>query len=264
MFIKTIDLSTYSSIRIGQPEEVLILEKGDTIPADRYLIGGANNLLVSPAPPPLMMLGKDFATIGHDDELVEIGAAMPTGRIVSYAKKHNLAGFEFCAKLPGTLGGMLAMNAGVKEHEIFNHLHSVQIDGAWVPKERIEHGYRFARLGGVATAARFLRREGFSAELLAALATLRANQPSDPSAGSAFKNPLGDAAGRLIEAAGLKGYREGGMAWSEVHANFLVNKGGGTYEEAIHLLTLAKEKVHEAFGITLEEEIKILDTRHRP
>ncbi|MEN8727044.1 MAG: UDP-N-acetylmuramate dehydrogenase, partial [Sulfurovum sp.] len=122
MFFKTIDFSKYSSIKVGQPTEVLMIEEGDSIPADRYLIGGANNLLVSPAPPPLMMLSKDFATISQEVNILTIGAAMPTGRIVSYAKKHDISGFEFCSKLPGTLGGMLALNAGVKEYEIFNIL----------------------------------------------------------------------------------------------------------------------------------------------
>lgn len=264
MYTKTIDFSTYSSIRIGQPEEVLIIEKGDKIPNDRYLVGGANNLLVSPAPPPLMMLGKDFAYIAERDGLLEIGAAMPTGRIVSYAKKHDIAGWEFAAKLPGTLGGMLAMNAGVKEYEVFDILHSVQINGRWLPKKEIEYGYRYAKLSGITTAARFQIRLGYNEELDSKLKALRSNQPADPSAGSAFKNPPGDAAGRLIEAVGLKGYTRGGMAWSEIHANFLVNKRGGTYEEAIHLLNLAKEKVKEKFNITLEEEIRILDTnRHQ-
>jgi len=258
LFFKTIDFSTYSSIRIGQPEEVLMIEQGDTMPKDRILIGGANNLLVSPTPPPLMMLSKDFATIKEKEGMLEIGAAMPTGRIVSYAKKHDIAGFEFCAKLPGTLGGMLAMNAGVKSYEVFDILHSIEIDGKWIGKEHISHGYRFADLEGIATAARFEIHRGYSQALNEELRALRANQPSDPSAGSAFKNPEGDAAGRLIDVVGLKGYRKGDMAWSDVHANFLVNLGKGNYEDAIALITLAKEKVLAEFGIVLEEEIKIL------
>jgi len=258
MYVKTIDFSKYSSIKVGQPEEVLVLERGDPIPTDRYLIGGANNLLVSPTPPPLMMLGKDFAYIREENGLLEIGAAMPTGRIVSYAKKHDIGGFEFCTKLPGTLGGMLAMNAGVKEYEIFNILHSVNVNGKWIRKEEIDHGYRFAKLGGIATAARFIPQQGYSKTLEHTLRTLRTNQPTDPSAGSAFKNPPGDSAGRLIEAAGLKGYQKGDMAWSEVHANFLVNLGNGTYEDATLLLTLAKKSVFEKFGVVLKEEIKLL------
>jgi UDP-N-acetylmuramate dehydrogenase len=258
LFYKSIDFSTYSSIHIGQPTEVLMIEQGDEMPRDRHLIGGANNLLVSPTPPPMMMLSKDFAYIKERDGLLEIGAAMPTGRIVSYAKKHDIAGFEFSAKLPGTLGGMLAMNAGVKEYEVFNILHSIEINGVWIPKEDIEHGYRYAKLGGIATAARFEISKGYSEELNSELKALRANQPSDPSAGSAFKNPPGDAAGRLIEAVGLKGHAKGSMAWSEIHANFLVNKGGGAYNEAIYLIELAQKRVAERFEIELELEIKVL------
>ena len=258
MFFKTIDFSKYSSIKVGQPTQVLMLEEGDTLPADRYLIGGANNLLVSPTPPPLMMLSKDFATITQEEKMLTIGAAMPTGRIVSYAKKHDIAGFEFCSKLPGTLGGMLAMNAGVKEYEIFNILHSIKINGQWVLAQDIEHGYRFAKLGGIATYARFEIHHGFNQELLDDLLNLRSNQPHEPSAGSAFKNPEDDYAGRLIEAVGLKGVRKGQMQWSNVHANFLVNLGGGTFEEAKSLIDLAKSEVLKMFDIALIEEIKIL------
>ncbi len=258
MFFKTIDFSTYSSIKIGQPAEVFMIEKEDTIPADRYLIGGANNLLVSPAPPALMMLSKEFAYIEKKEGFLEIGAAMPTGRIVSYMKKHDIGGFEFCAKLPGTLGGMLAMNAGVKHYEIFNILHSIKIEGHWVPKGSIPHGYRYAELGGIATAARFRIQKGFSPSLLRELLAMRNNQPHEPSAGSAFKNPPDDYAGRLIEAVGLKGRQKGAMQWSTVHANFLVNLGGGNYQDALYLLDLAKEKVKAQFGIVLQEEIKLL------
>lgn len=258
MFFKTIDFSKYSSIKVGQPTQVLMVEEDDTIPTDRYLIGGANNLLVSPTPPPLMMLSKDFATIAQEENMLTIGAAMPTGRIVSYAKKHDISGFEFCSKLPGTLGGMLAMNAGVKEYEIFNILHSIKINGEWVLTEDIEHGYRFANLGGIATHARFEIHHGFNQELLDDLLNLRSNQPHEPSAGSAFKNPEGDYAGRMIEAVGLKGVRKGQMQWSTVHANFLVNLGGGTYEEAKSLIDLAKNEVLKIFDVSLIEEIKIL------
>jgi UDP-N-acetylmuramate dehydrogenase len=258
MFFKTIDFSKYSSIKVGQPTEILMIEEGDTIPTDRYLIGGANNLLVSPTPPPLMMLSKDFATITQEDNMLTIGAAMPTGRIVSYAKKHDISGFEFCSKLPGTLGGMLAMNAGVKEYEIFNILHSIKINGEWILAQEIEHGYRFAKLDGIATHARFEIHSGFNQKLLDDLLNLRSNQPHEPSAGSAFKNPEGDYAGRLIEAVGLKGVRNGQMQWSTVHANFLVNLGGGTYEEAKSLIDLAKSEVLTMFDIALIEEIKIL------
>ncbi|MEA2047627.1 MAG: UDP-N-acetylmuramate dehydrogenase [Campylobacterota bacterium] len=258
MFFKIIDFSKYSSIKVGQPTEVLMIEHGDKIPSNRYLIGGANNLLISPNPPPLMMLSKEFATIEQNGEILLIGAATPTGRILSYAKKHNISGFEFCSKLPGTLGGMLAMNAGVKTYEIFNILHSLKINDRWIPAEEIEHGYRFAKLNGVVTDAKFQIKRGFDQALLNTLQSLRTNQPHEASAGSAFKNPIGDYAGRLIESVGLKGERRGDMQWSTIHANFLVNLGNGSFEDAKYLIDLAKEKIYAEFGIILKEEIKLL------
>lgn len=235
-----------------------MLEREDSIPTDRVIIGHANNLLVSPAPPALMMLSKDFSFIELDDEVLTIGCATPTGKILSFAKKNDLAGFEFVSKLPGSLGGMVAMNAGVKSYEVFNILEAVKINGEWIPKEQIEHGYRFAKLGGVATEVRFKVKKGFDKELLDELINLRSNQPKTASAGSAFKNPEGDYAGRLIEAVGLKGMSKGAMQWSEVHANFLVNHGDGTFEEVKELIDLAKERVFDKFGVKLVEEVKVL------
>ena len=110
----------------------------------------------------------------------------------------------------------------------------------------------------LATKVRLNLEYGFSQKLKDELIKLRANQPKEPSAGSAFKNPKGDYAGRLIEAVGLKGYQIGGMAWSNVHSNFLVNLGDGTFDEAIELIELAKKRVYQKFGIVLEEEVQII------
>lgn len=264
MQIKTIDFSKYSSIKVGSIVDVMVIEKGDSIPNDAIIIGGANNLLVSPTPPPLMMLGKDFDYIHTENDEVVIGGATKSGRIFSFAKKHNLAGFEFMGKLPGTLGGLVAMNAGLKEYEIFDILNSVEIRRVGEthqvfesPKE-IEHGYRFAKIDGVVIEARFRLQKGFDASLVESFTAMRANQPPQPSAGSAFKNPDGDYAGRLIEAVGLKGRRVGDMAFSEIHANFLVNLGNGSFEDALYLIKLAKKRVLEEFGVALQEEILIL------
>jgi UDP-N-acetylmuramate dehydrogenase len=258
MFFKSIDFSKFSSIKIGQPIKVLMLERDDTIPNDRVIIGHANNLLISPTPPPLMMLSKDFSFIELDDDILTIGCATPTGKIVSFAKKSNISGFEFISKLPGSLGGIIAMNAGVKSYEIFNILDSVKIDGIWIKKDNIEHRYRFAKLDGVATEARFRVKDGFNQTLLDELKSLRANQPKIASAGSVFKNPKGDYGGRLIDAVGLKGVRKGAMQWSEIHANFLVNHGGGTFEDAKYLIDLAQKRVFDEFGIEMEVEVRIL------
>ncbi len=260
MKIRRIDFSKYSSIKIGPVADVAILERGERPPPGRFLVGGANNLLISPSPPPLVMLGRDFDYIKIVEEGLVVGAATPTGRILSFCKRHDIGGFEYVAKLPGTLGGMLAMNAGVKEYETYNNLLWITTDAGRLPKDRIPHGYRFAKLPGIAYEAVFSIERGFDAKLAADLLELRKNQPKEPSAGSAFKNPPGDYAGRLIEECGLKGVRLGGMAWSGMHANFLVNLGGGTFKEAIDLIDEAKRRVADAFGIELELELKILDT----
>jgi len=258
MYFKTIDFSKFSSIKVGTAIEVLMLEREDEIPNDRLIIGHANNLLVSPTPPPLMMLSKDFSFMEMEDDVLTVGCATPTGKLLSFAKKNDLAGFEFISKLPGSIGGMLAMNAGVKSYEIFNILDAIKIDGEWVEKKDIEYGYRFAKLNGVATEVQFVVKRGFSKELLDELVNLRSNQPKTASAGSAFKNPVGDYAGRLIEEVGLKGASKGDMQWSELHANFLVNHGKGTFEEAKYLIDLVKERVFEQFKIELKEEVQIL------
>jgi UDP-N-acetylmuramate dehydrogenase len=153
---------------------------------------------------------------------------------------------------------MVAMNAGVKDKEIFNIIKRIKIGSKWIDKEQIDYGYRYAKLGGIATEVELEVKRGFNKILQDELNALRANQPKEPSAGSCFKNPDGDYAGRLIEAVGLKGKRVGNMAFSEVHANFLVNLGGGEFEDAIYLIELAKERIYKEFGVALVEEIKIV------
>jgi UDP-N-acetylmuramate dehydrogenase len=153
---------------------------------------------------------------------------------------------------------MIKMNAGLKEYEIFNYLIAVRTQKGWIPKEEIEYGYRKTSISDVVFEASFELHSGFSSERLEMFAQMRSNQPNDPSAGSCFKNPPGDYAGRLIEAVGLKGLRRGNIAFSEVHANFLVNYGGGTYEDAISLIHEAQQKIFETFGIALQCEVVVL------
>ncbi len=258
MAYKTVDFSTFSSIKVGSISDVFVIEDAHDIPDKHYLIGGANNLLISPKHPPLMMLSKTFDSLHVKDDVLYIGAATPSGKIVSFCKKHDIADFEFLSRLPGTLGGMLKMNAGLKEWEIFNDLIAVRTQNGWIPKAQIMHGYRFADINDVIFEASFTCKRGFSHERLAFFRSMRSNQPHDPSAGSAFKNPPNDYAGRLIEAVGLKGYRIGDMAWSEVHANFLVNLGNGTFEDALALIELAEQRVKTRFNIALEREIIVL------
>ena len=257
--MKTIDFSTYSSIKIGPKVDVKIIDDIQDC-HEFYIIGGANNLLVSPNPPKLAMLGKDFDFIYTKDNVLHIGGATKSGKILSYAKKNNIANFELMQKLPGTLGGMVKMNAGLKKWEIFNHILAVKTEFGWISKKDIEFGYRRTDIKGVIFEATFDIKSGFDFELLKMFKKFRNNQPQLPSAGSCFKNPPDNYAGKLLDDTGLKGYKIGNMAFSETHANFLVNLGGGTFDEAINLINLAKKKVFEKHNISLETEIEILSS----
>ncbi|MCF6172705.1 MAG: UDP-N-acetylmuramate dehydrogenase [Campylobacteraceae bacterium] len=255
--LKTIDFSTYSSIKIGGKIDVKIINKIQDY-SDYTIIGGANNILLSPHPLKLAMLGKNFDFIEKKDDLLHIGGTTPSGKILSYAKKYNLANFELMQKLPGTLGGMVKMNAGLKEWEIFNHLVAIKTQTGWIKKEDIDFGYRFANIKEIIFEAVFEASNDFDFKLLEMFKKLRDNQPNFPSAGSCFKNPKGNFAGKLLDEVGLKGYKIGNMSFSGSHANFLINLGGGTFDDAITLINEAKKRVMKKFNIKLELEIKIL------
>ena len=255
---RRIDFSRYSSIKVGPICDVEVIEGIDPEYEELFLVGKANNLLLSPAPPPLAILGKNFDYIRIEKDELVVGAATPTGKVVSFCRRHDIAGFEFLAKLPGTIGGAVRMNAGVKEYEIKNVLRWIRTHKGKILANDLGLEYRKSSIDSIVYEAGFTLQRGYSEKLRQQLLLLRSNQPKEPSAGSVFKNPLGEYAGRLIEAVGLKGKKIGNMAFSPIHANFLVNLGGGRYEEAIALIKEAKERVLNRYGIVLQEEIIIL------
>jgi UDP-N-acetylmuramate dehydrogenase len=177
---------------------------------------------------------------------------------LTYAKKHNLANFEFFAKLPGNIGGLTKMNAGLKEWEIFNHIDCIKTSYGSFKNEQIDYTYRHTNIEGIIFEVTFNIESGYDKEKQKMFNQMRDNQPNLPSAGSCFKNPKEHAAGYLIEKVGLKGYTIGGMAFSSIHANFLVNMGGGTFDEAMKLIKLAQSKIKESFNINLELEIEVV------
>lgn len=258
MQTREIDFSKYSSLKIGGVLEVKVLQS-PLEEFDGFLIGGANNLLVSPKAKNLYILGKEFEYIKDLGEVIEIGGAMSSGRIYSYFKARNLWGLEFLRGLPGSMGGLVKMNAGMKSYEIAESIHSVLINGKWVDREEIPFTYRRSGIEGVIYAVRVHKKEGFREDLVEVFKQMRSTHPHLPSCGSCFKNPEGDFAGRLLESVGLRGYRVGGVGFSEKHANFLVNYGGGRFEEAKELIALGKKKVQEASGVKLECEVVIIE-----
>ena len=262
MKTKKIDFSKFSSINIGATLEVSLLENPKDFTSEYYLIGSCNNILIGTQAPKLMKLSKCYDYIKIEDNTLKIGGATPSGKISSFCKKHNIANFEFVSHLPGTLGGLVYMNAGLKEYEIFNNLIRIKTTAGYLDKDAINYGYRCTNIKEPILEATFIIEYGFSEEKLELFKKMRSNQPTAPSAGSCFKNPKGDYAGRLIEAVGLKGKRFGGMEFSSKHANFLVNYGDGIFEDAIALITEAKKRVYDKFGIMLECEVVILDKKY--
>jgi len=184
----------------------------------------------------------------------------------------GLGGLEFAAGIPGSVGGWIAMNAGIGEREMADALREVEVvrsDGSALERisgADLQPAYREMRgiaPGDVVVAGVFETSPSTSdavrAEVDRLLARRAATQPLDvPSCGSVFKNPAGDHAGRLVEEAGLKGLCEKGARISEVHANFIANSGGATSADIVHLIERAREAVRDRSGIELETEVRII------
>ena len=210
---------------------------------------------------------------GESGEIyAEAGVASP--KVARFAALHELAGAEFLAGIPGTVGGALAMNAGCFGAETWEIVAIVTtLDRAGAMRERTredyEIDYRHVRLNSEAAseewfvAATFRLKRGSGKESRSKIADLLkrriATQPlADPNAGSVFRNPKGDYAARMIEACGLKGHAIGGAAISDKHANFIVNRGSARAADIEALIVLAEGRVKEKFGIVLEREVRIV------
>lgn len=256
-----IDFAKYSSVRIGKPFEVEVID--EKVEFKGFIIGGANNLLISPKPKTLGILGKKFDFINILEQkaefmILEIGCATKSSAIHRFCKEHNLEGFEFLRKIPGLLGGLLKMNAGLKDENISKNLLSVTLAKNELLREQIAFDYRFCPINEVMFSTKFKLNFGFDSKKDEFLKMARDNQPHGASFGSIFKNPKGDYAGRLIEAVGLKGFVKGGAMISDKHANFLINTKNATFDDAIFLIELAEKRIFNEFGIKLEREVIVI------
>jgi UDP-N-acetylmuramate dehydrogenase len=251
-----IDFSKFSSIKIGPKLKVKIIDEDNY--NGEFLIGKATNTLISPNAKNLGILNDKYKFIEYKNGLLKVGAKVKNRMLYNFCKRNNIGGFEFLAHLPGTIGGSIKMNAGVKNEEISNNLVAVKTLNGWIEKKEIEFDYRFSDINEPIFEAVFEIKRDYNPILDEYLKNLRKNQPKEPSLGSVFKNPEGDFAGRLIETAGLKGEKKGDIQISKVHANFFVNLGNGKFEDMIYLINLTKKRVYENFGTVLKEEIKII------
>ncbi|MBI3949396.1 MAG: UDP-N-acetylmuramate dehydrogenase [Acidobacteria bacterium] len=230
---------------------------------------GANALVSDRGIRGLVVLNRAERILFHPDCLVEADSGTNLAVLAKRAAEQGVGGLEFLIGIPGTVGAAVAGNAGTRERWIETVLEHVRVFGTngqeyelW--KSELDFSYRNSRIKhtGEIVITAWLRgqpEERCRIERnMDALLRQRKNQPPGPSAGSVFKNPPGDFAGRLIEQCGLKGYQIGGAKISEMHANFIVNLGGASAADIKALIDRAKAEVEHRFGVRLEEEIRYL------
>ncbi len=241
-----------------------------------YLLGNGSNVLVSDRgiPGAVLRLAGEFKSAEWREEAgsvrLRVGAAYGVTQLVREAARKGYAGLEFAEGIPGTVGGALVMNAGAYGSEIekvVERVEGVTRQGQSVAWKRAEmtFTYRDSHLpeGTVVTRVEMRLGKDEAVRVKSRVDELvrkrKSSQPMGfPNSGSMFRNPPGDFAGRLIEAAGLKGKRLGQSQISERHANFIVNLGGAKADDVRALMDLARSEVKRQFGIELVPEIRFI------
>lgn len=288
-----VDMSGYSTFRAGgvaaalaDVEDIKELDSLLKFCRSRAIgwrvIGGGSNILVSADGynGVIIRLRGDFGKIekcntGGNLKKIMVGSGCPLAKVLSWCSREGLGGLEFLAGIPGSMGGAFLMNAGAFGHELCERVASVSLilAGHGVFKKQaggFSAGYRSLSVEGldmkkavVVSVSLCLHREepdAVSSTMRKYRKLRRERQPQAvASAGSFFKNPQGDYAGRLIELAGMKSYRVGGAMVSPLHANFIVNPDGmATAADILELSTIVQKKVEAETGIFLEPEVHIL------
>ena len=277
-------LAGWTSLRVGGPADALVRaeSRDDLERVARFcqrhglpllVLGGGFNLLVRDGGVRGVVVRlaglRRVELAGPDGVRAEAGASH--SQVTRFAADHGRAGLEFAVGIPGTVGGWIAMNAGTRAREMKDVVRSVELfdpaPGRVVTRARAELAFHYRRselpAGALVLAATFATTadapERIRERQKQLLAERRATQPVDqPSCGSVFVNPPGDFAGRLLEAAGLKGTRIGGAVISPLHANFIVNAGGARAADVLALIAKARQSVREASGIALQTEVHIV------
>ena len=264
--VKRVAMSRLTTLGVGGAAELWTVEnEADLAEATRepyHVLGAGSNLLVADTGVEVRVikLGRSFnssGALGTPD--VWLGAATPLPGLVRRAAVAGWSGLEGLLGVPAVLGGAVAMNAGTRFGELSDTLREVEVfvDGHLerLSADALGLSYRHSELppGAVVTKVRLGLTSSSPERVRATLAQVdatRSGQPKVKSAGCAFKNPLGDSAGRLIDAAGLKGLRVGQAKVSLEHGNFIVNLGGATAADVVALL----EQVREQVGVALTTE----------
>tara|TARA_B100000700_G_scaffold95202_1_gene107271 strand:- start:69 stop:1001 length:933 start_codon:yes stop_codon:yes gene_type:complete len=274
-----VPLSRFSTYRVGGPAALLIKIEDTTVFSTLVkalkkfhlpvlLIGNGSNVLISDDgfEGAVLKLGESFETIEIEGEVVKAGAAVKLPVLARETVKFGLSGFEWAVGVPGTVGGAVRMNAGGHGSDIASSLLEVTtinlLTGVSsnVPAKALDFSYRYSCIKNTdfVLDAKFELIQGDKDESKRFLNEIvrwrRDNQPGGQNSGSVFTNPEGDSAGRLIEAAGLKGTRIGSAHISEKHANFIQVDDDGSAEDVRKLMSLVVEKVEDFHSITLTPE----------
>jgi UDP-N-acetylmuramate dehydrogenase len=270
-------LAKHTSFNIGGPADffveseapgALLREASDRgVPV--RVIGAGTNLLISDDGVEGLVIRDVDRRFRVDGHRVFGGAGLKMMRLARMAADRDLVGLEFGVGIPGTVGGAIYQDAGCFGTEVREVLLAVEGEREeWQPDE-LDLGYRTSAFragplrGHLITGAWFQVRPGDGAEAKREMQRLTAErQRSQPikskNCGSVFKNPPGDSAGRLVEAAGLKGFRAGGAVISPTHANFIENTGGARAADVLALIHRAQAMVQEKFGVELEPEVEVI------
>jgi len=267
-------LSAYTSIKIGGIADDFytvfnideLCEVFKQYGKDIYLLGAGSNILVTDdrLSLPVIRLKGDFDYVKFDGPLVQAGGGTLFSGFLQQCIKNGLGGVENLVGIPGTIGGMLAMNASAYKRAISDHLEAVEIFDEKKKVKRLLKGkvifdYRHSSLMGHIILHAWFRfhEDRFVKEKARDILKDRvAKQDYEhPSFGSVFKNPAGFSAGQLIDSCGLKGLRENGAQISPKHANFIINLGNAACKDVEYLIDKAKAAVLKKHNIILEEEV---------
>jgi len=235
-------------------------------------LGKGSNILVPDAgfPGVVFTLAGDFLATRIEPPEVVAGGGVSLMALAALTRKAGLSGLENLSGIPSSLGGAVRINAGSYGSELFDVLVAADLvsgggERRTAPASEIAHGYRWTALSDtddIVTGARLRLAPKPPAEIASRMAEVTAKRknalPTQPNAGSIFKNPPGLFAGKLLEECGLKGRRIGGAEISPVHANVIVNVGGATAADVTSLMEEMKKAVKSRFGIELTAEIRLL------
>lgn len=276
-------MKQHTTFKVGGPADVLVTPSLVQLPKvvalckkhdlPYYILGNGSNLLVGDKGirGVVIAITNRMAEIVCDGERITAQAGATLGQIAAKAVEASLAGMEFAAGIPGTVGGAVVMNAGAYGGEMKDIIESVQVldtegNQHTLSVEELDLAYRHSCIiekSYIVLQVTLCLTKGDKTEIRAKMAELRdqrlSKQPLEyPSAGSTFKRPEGYFAGKLIMDAGLRGYQVGGAQVAEKHCGFVINKENATAADILALMKDVSDKVEAQFGVKLEPEVKML------